>query len=60
LKQKGINGWAEAGAKNERAKWELEGKLLPFSTFLSFSMVFFFVLFCFILFQKNKMLGESI
>ncbi len=42
LKQKGTSGRAKAGAKNERAEWELEGKLLPFSSFLFFSMVFFF------------------
>jgi hypothetical protein len=42
LKQKGINGKAEVGAKSERAKWELEGKLPPFSAILFLSMVFFF------------------
>jgi hypothetical protein len=41
LKQKGKNKRLEVGAKNEKAKWELEGKFLPFSTFLFFSMVFF-------------------
>jgi hypothetical protein len=41
LKQKGKNKRPEVGAKNEKAKWELEGKLLPFSTILFFSMVFF-------------------
>jgi len=41
LKQKGKNKRPEVGTKNEKAKWELEGKLLPFSTFLFFSMVFF-------------------
>jgi len=42
--------------KNENVKWELEGKILPFSTFLLFSMVFF----SFLLLEKKKMLGENI
>jgi hypothetical protein len=47
---------AEAGAKSERAKRELEGKLPPFFAFLFFSMVFFNFLFL----EKKKMPGESI
>jgi hypothetical protein len=43
-------------AKNESVKWELEGKLPPFSTFLLFSMVFF----SFLLLEKKKMLGENV
>jgi len=56
LKQKGKSGMVEAGAKSERAKRELEGKLPPFSAFLFFSMVFK----KFLLLEKKKMPGESI
>jgi hypothetical protein len=39
------NERAEAGAKNERAKWELENKLLPLSAFFFLYEFFFFVFF---------------
>jgi len=42
LKRKGKNKRLEAGAKSERAKQELKGKLLPFFAFF-FSMGFFFL-----------------
>ncbi len=45
LKQKDRNGKAKAGAKSEKAEWELEGKNLSFSTFLFFSMIFFSMFF---------------
>jgi hypothetical protein len=54
LKQKGRNRKVEAGAKSERAEWELKGKLLPFSSFFS---LFFF---SFLLLEKKKMPGESV
>jgi len=58
LKQKSRNKRVEAGAKSERAKQKLEGKLLPFATFIFFfSMVFLFSL---LLLEKKKMLGESV
>ncbi len=38
---------AKVGAKSEKAEWELEGKLPPFSAFFFFSMVFFFFVFFF-------------
>jgi len=56
LKQKGKSGVAEARAKSERVKRELEGKLPPFFAFLFFSMVFKI----FLLLEKKKMPGESI
>jgi hypothetical protein len=45
LKQKGKNGRVEAGAKNEKAEREFEGKLPPFFAFLFFYMVSF-LFFC--------------
>jgi cellulose synthase/poly-beta-1,6-N-acetylglucosamine synthase-like glycosyltransferase len=63
LKQKGKNRRPEVVTKNEKAKCELEGKLLPFSTFLFFSMVFFLICFSFLffcLFEKKKMSRESV
>jgi len=59
LKQKGRNGSVEAGAKSERADWEFEGKLPPFSAFFS-SLWFFFLCFLFLLFEKKKMPRENI
>jgi hypothetical protein len=50
LKQKGRSKRAEARAKNERAKRELEGELPPFSAFSSFLWFFF----SFLLFEKKK------
>jgi hypothetical protein len=60
LKQKGKSGRVEVGAKNEKAEQELEGKLLPFFTFLFFSMVFFFFVFFNLLLEKKKMPRERI
>jgi hypothetical protein len=56
LKQKGRSGRVEVGAKSERANWEFEGKLPPFSTFFFFCMVFF----SFFLLEKKKMPRENI
>ncbi len=56
LKQKGRSGMAEARAKSEREEQELEGKLLPFSAFLFFSMVFFY----FLSLEKKKMPKENV
>ncbi len=54
LKWKARNRRLEMGVKNERAKWKLEGKLPPFSTFFFFSMVYFLLL------KKKKMLRENV
>jgi hypothetical protein len=54
LKQKGRSRRVEVGAKSERAKWELKGKLLPFSSFFS---LFFF---SFLLLEKKMMPGENV
>jgi hypothetical protein len=51
LKQKGRSERVEAGAKSERAKRELEGKLLPFSWFFFYSFLVCFVLF---MLEKNN------
>jgi hypothetical protein len=51
LKHKGKNGRAKTKAKNEITEWQLEGKNPPFSSFLFFSMVFFY----FLLHEKKKM-----
>jgi hypothetical protein len=56
LKVRRQSGRAKARTKSERAKWELEGKLLPFSAFLFISMGFF----SFHLLQKKKMLREHV
>ncbi len=60
LKQKGKNGRAEVGAKNERVEQEFEGKFFPFSAFF-FPLWFFFL--CFFLFsyiENKKMPRESV
>jgi hypothetical protein len=42
VEKKGKNMRLEVGATGERAEWELEGKLPPFSVVFFFSMGFFF------------------
>jgi hypothetical protein len=53
LKQKGRSGRAKAGGKSERAKPELEGKLLPFFAFF-FNLWFFFFFFFFFCLKRKR------
>jgi hypothetical protein len=50
---------AKAGAKNDEVERELEGKLLPFSAYFFFSMVFISLCFFFLLLEKKKMPREN-
>ncbi len=60
LKWKGRNKSPEAGAKSERAEWELEGKLLPFFAFFFLLYDFFSLFFfSFLLLENKKMPKES-